>query len=266
MVDIVVHGADGRMGRAVVEAVLGAGEVRLAGAIAGPRSGRVGEDAGELAGCSSVGVTLSRDLASAAATADVIVDFTRPAGLREVLGIARDAGAAVVSGTTGLGDDDRAALKEASASIPVVHAPNMSLGVNLCCRLVELAARALGREADAEILESHHRRKVDAPSGTAWRLGEAVASAREQALSEAAVLDRSAQSGAREPGSIGFASLRGGDIVGEHTVMFATEAERVEITHRAATRGVFAQGALRAAVWVANRPAGLYGMEDVLGL
>jgi 4-hydroxy-tetrahydrodipicolinate reductase len=197
---------------------------------------------------------------------DVLIDFTRPEATLAHLAICRGAGKAMVIGTTGFDEDQKAVIREASKDIPVVFAPNMSVGVNLCFKLLELAARVMGDAADIEIIEAHHRHKVDAPSGTALRMGEVVADALGRNLEDCAVYGREGVTGERERETIGFETIRAGDIVGEHTVMFAAEGERVEITHKASSRMTFAGGAVRAAAWLGDRPRGLFDMQDVLGL
>lgn len=264
MVKIGVAGAAGRMGRAIIQAAQINPSVEITTATEKAGSDVIGEDAGELAGIGTLGVTVTDSLD--AADFDVLIDFTNPGATVAHAGFCQDIGKRMVIGTTGLEAVDRQRIAEASHKVAIVLAPNMSVGVNLCFRLAELAAKTLGDEVDVEILEAHHRHKVDAPSGTALRLGEVVASALGRALSECAVYGRQGHTGPRDRSAIGFATVRAGDIVGEHTAMFAADGERVEITHRASSRMTFAHGALRAALWVAEQDNGLFDMQDVLGL
>lgn len=268
-VRVVVAGAGGRMGQALVTAVLADAGLALAGALDIAGSPEVGRDPGERCG-RATGITVTTDIASALATADVLVDFTRPAGtLSHLAACARQRVAAVV-GTTGLTDAENATLAHHARTIPIMFAANMSVGVNVLLSLVETAARSLGPDFDIEIVEMHHKHKVDAPSGTALRLGAAAAAGLGTRLADAAVYAREGVTGERKPGTIGFATLRGGDVVGEHTVLFAGIGERIEIGHRATSRQNFAAGALRAVHFVAARRArnetGLFDMRDVLGL
>ena len=268
-VRIAIAGAGGRMGQTLIEAVLGASDLILGAALDIPSSGLIGRDAGERFG-HATGVTVGSDSASAIGAADVLIDFTRPAGTMVQVEACAKAGVAAVVGTTGLSEPDRRALGEFARAIPIVYAPNMSVGVTVLIKLVEIAAQRLGNDYDVEIVEMHHRHKVDAPSGTALKLGETAASALERDLATDGVYARHGVTGERKPGTIGFAALRGGDVVGDHTVIFAGDGDRVELTHRAASRMNFAQGALRAARFVAakraQRQAGLFDMQDVLGL
>jgi 4-hydroxy-tetrahydrodipicolinate reductase len=197
---------------------------------------------------------------------DVVIDFTSPAATAVHLDVCRQHGKAIVIGTTGLSDEQKAAIRAASADIGIVFAPNMSVGVNLCFRLLDLAARVMGEDADIEVIEAHHRHKVDAPSGTALGMGEVVAAALGRDLKEVAVYGREGRTGARDHETIGFETIRAGDVVGEHTVWFATEGERVEIAHKASSRMTFAKGAVRAADWLVAQGKGMYDMQDVLGL
>ena len=266
MVRIAVTGAAGRMGRALIQAVAEAEGAELAAAFARPGSGAVGRDAGELAGLGALGVTVGDDPAAAAESFDVLIDFTLPEATAAHLALCREAGKRLVIGTTGLDESQKQAIREAGADIGIVFAPNMSVGVNLCLKLLETAARVLGDGVDVEIVEAHHRHKVDAPSGTALAMGEAVARTLGRDLQECAVYGRHGHTGERDRRTIGFSTIRAGDIVGEHTVMFAGTGERVEITHKASSRMTFATGAVRAALWLMDRPAGVYDMQDVLGL
>lgn len=266
MTRIAVSGAGGRMGRAIIELLIQREEVRLAAALERPDSPLIGGDAGEIAGVGRLGVAVSADPGAAIAASDVLIDFTHPAATLAHLEACRAAGRRMVIGTTGLDDRGRRAVEEAGRAIPIVFAPNMSVGVNVCLKLLELAARALGDSVDVEIIEAHHRHKVDAPSGTALRMGEVVAAALGRDLKSCAVYGRQGHTGARDRRTIGFETVRAGDIVGEHTVMFADIGERVEITHKASSRSTFAGGAIRAALWLAHQPPGCYDMQDVLGL
>jgi len=262
-VRIAISGAAGRMGRTLIAAIAAHAELRLSAALEQPRSEQLAVDAGVLAGLEPLGVALTAD--AAAAEFDVLVDFSAPAATLAVLPVCVDAGRGLVIGTTGFDADGLARIREASAHIPVVMAPNMSVGVNLALRLIRLAAEALGEEADVEIVEAHHHHKVDAPSGTALRMGEVVAAALGRDLEAVADHGRHGITGPRERSRIGFHSIRAGDVIGDHTVLFATAGERLEITHKASSRDNFALGALRAAGFCARAPAGLYGMHDVLG-
>jgi 4-hydroxy-tetrahydrodipicolinate reductase len=254
------------MGRAILTACHEATDTGVASAVEHPASSLLGADAGELAGVQRLGVVVSADLDGAVEAADVVVDFTRPEGTRAALDACRRHGRALVIGTTGLSTADRQAISEAAGDIPIVLAPNMSVGVNVCFRLLEVAARALGDGFDVEVIEAHHRHKVDAPSGTALRMGEVVADALGRDLDTCAVYGREGVTGERDSRTIGFETVRAGDIVGEHTVMFAGIGERIEITHRASSRENFANGAMRAVRWLAGHAPGLYDMQDVLGL
>jgi len=263
---IAVAGAGGRMGRTLVQAVTEAEGLVLGAATERPGSSLIGADAGELAGVGRNGVAVSADLSAATDSFDVLIDFTAPSATMEHLALCRQAGKRMVIGTTGLDEAQRAAVAVAGDSVGIVFAPNMSVGVNLCLKLIDIAARVLGDEVDIEIIEAHHRHKVDAPSGTALRMGEVVAAALGRDLAEVAVYGRQGHTGARERRTIGFETIRAGDVVGEHSVWFASEGERVEIVHKASSRMTFARGAVRAAAWVAGRETGLFDMQDVLGL
>lgn len=264
-IGIGIIGCGGRMGRMLLAAALAEPLVRLAGGI-DARAEIAGQDLGLLAGGETIGVPAGTDPAPLLDSSQVLIDFTTPAATEVLAGRAAAAGRALVVGTTGLGAGGIAALERAAERIPIVFAANFSLGVNLLLGLVEQAARRLGADYDIEILEMHHRLKVDAPSGTALALGRAAAAGRGRVLSDVEIRSRDGQTGVRPPGAIGFATLRGGEVVGEHSVLFAGPGEVLELTHRAADRRVFAQGALRAALWVADREPGLYGMRDVLGM
>ncbi len=266
MANVAVFGVTGRMGRCLVRALREADDLTLSGALASAGSSALGHDAGDVTEAGPMGVAVTADRGRALEGADVLVDFTLPDATVANLEAAAARGIAVVLGTTGLGDGQQEAVRAASRALPVLMAPNMSLGVNLMFSLVARAAAALDDAYDIEILEAHHRNKVDAPSGTALRLGEIAAGARGVTLADAAIPARSGNTGVRGRGGIGFAVLRGGDIVGEHRALFAAAGETFEIAHRATDRMTFAYGALAAARWIVGRPPGLYGMADVLGL
>jgi 4-hydroxy-tetrahydrodipicolinate reductase len=266
---IAIAGAGGRMGQALIEAMLEAGDLALSAAIDVPRSADIGADAGERCG-RSTGVRIVSDVEAAVEVSDVLIDFTRPSGTLAHLAACAKAGVGAVVGTTGLDDAGKAQIAVHGTRIPIVFAPNMSVGINVLAELVRRAAQLLGPAFDVEIVEMHHRLKVDAPSGTALALGEAAAAGAGVALREHALYAREGVTGERKPGTIGFATLRGGDVVGEHTVLFAGEGERLELTHRATSRRNFANGALRAARFVAVRRSGgevgVFDMADVLGI
>ncbi len=266
MTRVAVTGAAGRMGKTLVQAVAEASGLTLGAAFEHPDSSAIGADAGELAGVGSLGVAISADPSAALDQFDVVIDFTVPAATLELAGACRTGGNGMVVGTTGFSETELVELHAAAADVALFMAPNMSVGVNLVFKLIEIAARALGDTVDVEVIEAHHRHKVDAPSGTAVRMGEILADSLDRNLATDAIYGRQGITGARERQTIGFSTVRGGDIVGEHTVMFAAEGERIEITHRASSRMNFAQGALRAAAYVANQPAGLYDMQTLLDL
>ena len=259
-----ILGAGGRMGRILIQAVQQAG-YQLAAAVESPESSLIGADAGELAGIGTLGVKIAGSLEDVLKDCDVVIDFTAPVATTEHLKLCREAGVAIVIGTTGMDDEQKAYLNESATQTPVVYAANYSVGVNVSIKLLELAAKAFGDTVDIEVIEAHHRHKVDAPSGTALMMGEAIAETLGRDLKQDAVYHREGYTGARERQSIGFQTIRGGDIVGEHTVMFIGEGERVEVTHKATNRMNFASGAVRAAAWVVGREAGKYDMDDVLG-
>lgn len=263
---IAVMGAAGRMGKTLIEAVQQAPGATLSAAVDRPDSSLLGADAGELAGVGRLGVALVGDLAQALDDFDVLIDFTHPSVTLQNLQVCRAAGKAMVIGTTGFTVEEKQLLAEAAREIPVVFAANFSVGVNLCLKLLDTAARVLGDEVDIEIIEAHHRHKVDAPSGTALRMGEVVANALGRDLHKVAVYGREGQTGARARETIGFATVRAGDVVGDHTVLFAADGERVEITHKASSRMTFAKGAVRSALWLQGRAPALYDMQDVLEL
>jgi 4-hydroxy-tetrahydrodipicolinate reductase len=264
MRQLVIFGVTGRMGQSLLRVLRTDPELRLCGAIAHAGSARLGKDAATDG--DPVGIAVAADIATALATADVALDFSLPQAVAAHVRVCADAGVAILIGTTGLDAATQSVIVDAAERIAILIAPNTSVGVNVTSMLVARAAKVLGGAYDVEIAEAHHRNKRDAPSGTALALGEAVATARGQTLANVAEFDRHGQARARRQGGIGFSVVRAGDIVGEHTVIFAADGERIEITHRATDRKIFAQGALRAAAWLAGRPAGLYGMRDVLGL
>ncbi len=261
-----IVGCAGRMGRMLAEAVLAAEGCALAGGTERPGGDAVGRDIGELVGRGPLGIPVITDPGQLIAASDAVIDFTTPAATVSHAMLAASAKKILVVGTTGLSAEDEAQLRKASDSTPVVYAPNFSVGVNLLMALTERAAAILGDDYDIEIVEMHHRHKVDAPSGTALGLGRAAATGREVGLDQVWCKSRDGHTGARPRGEIGFATLRGGDVVGDHTVMFAADGERVELTHKASSRAVFARGAVRAAQWAHGKPAGLYTMRDVLAL
>ena len=264
-IKIAIAGSNGRMGRILLEGVAQADDLVLHAALEHGGSALLGRDAGELLGA-PCGVHISADVATALQGADVLIDFTRPEGTLHHLEICRKIGVNMVVGTTGLNAQQKAQLGAGAQHIGIVFAPNMSVGVNLVFKLLETASRVLAQGYDIEIIEAHHRHKVDAPSGTALGMGEVIAKTLGRDLEKCAVYGREGVTGERDPSTIGFATVRGGDIVGDHTVMFAGTGERIEITHKASSRATFAQGALRAARFLKANPAGMYDMQDVLGL
>ncbi len=263
---IVVVGASGRMGLCLLKSALLAKNAYLAAAVSRPNSVAIGKDAGELAGIGAVGVKVVSDLAAVMDEFDVLIDFTCPDASMVFIEQCRCAGKKVVIGTTGFTDVQKAEIANAAEDIAIVLAPNFSVGVNLSLKLLEMAAKVMGDYTDIEIIEAHHRHKVDAPSGTALRMGEVIANTLGRDLKDCAIYGREGNTGERNPKTIGFSTIRAGDIVGEHTVMFADDGERLEITHKASSRMTFANGAVRAAVWLADKDHGLYDMQDVLGL
>ena len=262
---VVIAGASGRMGQMLVDAVCADANMTLVGALDHASSPALGQDAGAFAG-RTTGVVIQSDLSTALAGAHVLIDFTRPEGTLAHVQAASAAGVAVVIGTTGFSDEQKAQLQHASATTAMVMAPNMSVGVNVTLKLLEMAAKAMPTGYDIEIIEAHHRHKVDAPSGTALKMGEVVAHALGRDLKDCAVYGRDGVTGERDPSTIGFATIRGGDIVGDHTVLFAGTGERIEITHKSSSRATYAQGSLRAARFLADKSSGMYDMFDVLGL
>ena len=263
---IAIAGVAGRMGRTLIEAAHNTTTVRVTGAFARIGSSVIGVDAGELVGVGALGVRVVDNVEAALSDADILIDFTVPEVTLAHLAACHSAGKKIIIGTTGFNPQQKAHIAQVANDIAIVMAPNMSVGVNLCFKLLDIAARVLGDEVDIEIVEAHHRYKVDAPSGTALRMGEVVANALNRDLKTCAVYGREGVTGERDRKTIGFATVRAGDIVGDHTVMFAGLGERVEITHKAASRHTFANGALRAAHWLAAKDRGLFDMQDVLGL
>ncbi len=262
---ICVAGASGRMGRMLVEAVSQADDCRLSGALDVPGSPAIGLDPAALIGLSS-GIAITSDLVTGLNNTDALIDFTRPDGTLAHLQVCRQLGVNLVIGTTGFSDAQKAEIAAAAKDIAIVMAPNMSVGVNVTLKLLEMAARALSTGYDIEIIEAHHRHKVDAPSGTALKMGEVIAQALGRDLKDCAVYTREGVIGERDPSSIGFATIRGGDIVGDHTVLFAGTGERIEISHKSSSRVSYAQGSLRAVRFLQGRKAGLFDMADVLNL
>lgn len=266
MIAIAITGIAGRMGRQLLEASQQAQNLRCTVASEYPQHALIGADAGEVAGLGHLQLPIVADLAPMLEKFEVLIDFTRPAATLQHLALCQAFGKALVIGTTGFSAEEKAQIAQAATSIPIVFAPNMSVGVNLSFKLLEMAAKVLGDAVDIEITEAHHRHKIDAPSGTALAMGQVIAKTLGRDLQECAIYGRQGVTGERERATIGFSTIRAGDIVGEHTVLFADVGERLEITHRASNRVTFAKGAMRAAAWVAGRSAGLYDMQDVLGL
>jgi 4-hydroxy-tetrahydrodipicolinate reductase len=264
-VKIAIAGSSGRMGRMLIEAVLDTGDLQLHGALDVAGSPALGQDAGALLG-RMTGVTIRADLDGALAGADVLIDFTRPEGTLAHLAACARLGVNAVVGTTGFSDAQKAEIGVIAQSVAIVMAPNMSVGVNVVLRLLDVAARALSEGYDIEVIEAHHRHKVDAPSGTALKMGEVLAQALGRDLKTCGVFTREGVTGERDPSTIGFCTIRGGDIVGDHTVLFAGTGERIEISHRSSNRAGYAQGSLRAARFLAPHRTGLFGMNDVLGM
>ena len=260
-----IVGAGGRMGRMLIEACLKDEQLSLGAVFDTPGSPVVGKTAGELVGMAS-DVVVTDDLAAGLKNIDCLIDFTRPQGTLHHLELCRQAGVGIIIGTTGFEAEGKEAIAAAAKDIPIVFAPNMAVGVNLVFKLLDTAARILNQGYDIEVVEAHHRMKIDAPSGTALRMGEVLTNALERDLKECAVYGREGVTGERDPSTIGFATIRGGDIVGDHTVMFCGLGERVEITHKASSRQPYALGSLRAARFIAGRASGLFDMQDVLGL
>jgi 4-hydroxy-tetrahydrodipicolinate reductase len=261
-----VVGCGGRMGRMLVAEIAASEGCAVAGGSAAPRSGYVNQDIGELAGIGRIGIPVGEEIEQLIRDSDVVLEFTSPAATAEHAGVAASIGKAMVIGTTGLSPEQGEMVRRAARNIPIVWAPNMSLGVNVLLSVVEEIARRLGSDWDVEIVEMHHRGKVDAPSGTALALGRAVAAGRDVVFEQVEQRARNGITGPRRTGDIGFAALRGGDAVGDHHVIFAGAGERLELVHRATSRAIYAKGAVRAARWVVGRPPGLYGLKEVLGL
>ncbi|MDO5626312.1 MAG: 4-hydroxy-tetrahydrodipicolinate reductase [Pseudomonadota bacterium] len=265
LLPIAIAGASGRMGQMLIEAVRASGDCRLAGALDRADSPAIGHDAGGFAGWAS-GVPVQADVTAGLQGARVLIDFTRPEATLAHLAACRAQGVAMVIGTTGFSDAQKAEIAAAAQDTAIVMAPNMSVGVNVTFKLLAMAAQALSTGYDIEIIEAHHRHKVDAPSGTALKMGEVIAEALGRELADCAVYAREGHTGERDPSSIGFATIRGGDIVGDHTVLFAGTGERIEISHKSSSRAGYAQGSLRAARFLAQRTSGLFDMFDVLSL
>ncbi|MEX1031906.1 MAG: 4-hydroxy-tetrahydrodipicolinate reductase [Cellvibrionaceae bacterium] len=263
---IAVTGAAGRMGRTLIEAIAATDDAVLSAAVERPDSSLIGADAGELAALGKTQIALVGDLASVLKDFDVLIDFTTPDSTLANARLCSQHGKKIVVGTTGLSAAQSAELRGMGSQMGLCVAANFSTGVNVCLKLLDMAARAMGDDVDVEIVEAHHRHKVDAPSGTALAMGKVVAGALARDLEKVAVYGREGQTGARERETIGFATVRGGDVVGDHTVMFMAEGERVEITHKASSRMSFARGAIRAAKWLHGQPDGIYDMQDVLGI
>jgi 4-hydroxy-tetrahydrodipicolinate reductase len=262
---IAVAGASGRMGRMLIEAIQEAGDAALTGALDVPGSAALGTDAG-LFGGRDTGIRIESDLAAGLANAEFLIDFTRPEGTLKHLAYCAEHGIKMVIGTTGFDAEGKAAIAAAAQRTAIVFAPNMSIGVNVTMKLLEMAAKSFSEGYDIEIVEAHHRHKVDAPSGTALKMGEVIADALGRKLDDVAVYAREGATGPRDPSSIGFATIRGGDIIGDHTVLFAGIGERIEISHKSASRVTYAHGSLRAARFLRDKRSGLYDMQDVLGL
>ena len=262
---VCIAGASGRMGQMLVEAVRASGDCQLTGALDVATSPALGQDAAAFAGHAS-GVAITSDLTAGLSGSQFLIDFTRPEGTMAHLRECVKLGVSLVIGTTGFTEEQKKEIEKASSSIAIMMAPNMSVGVNVTMKLLEMAAKAMSTGYDIEIIEAHHRHKVDAPSGTALKMGEVIADALGRDLKECAVYAREGVTGERVPSSIGFATIRGGDIVGDHTVLFAGTGERIEITHKSSSRATYAQGSLRAVRFLAGRSSGLYDMFDVLGL
>ncbi len=262
---LAIAGASGRMGQMLINAVRQSGDCALGGALDVAASPAIGTDAAASSGHAS-GVLIHSDIREGLKNADVLIDFTRPEGTMAHLAICRDMGVKLVIGTTGFSDEQKAEIAAAAKDIAIVMAPNMSVGVNVTLKLLEMAAKAMATGYDIEIIEAHHRHKVDAPSGTALKMGEVIASALGRDLKDCAVYGREGITGERDPSTIGFAAIRGGDIVGDHTVLFAGIGERIEISHKSSSRETYAQGSLRAARFLAGHKTGLFDMFDVLNL
>ncbi len=266
IIKVGVIGAGGRMGRMLIEATQDNPQTTLSAAIERQGSSLVGADAGEVAAIGRLEIQIIDDLKAVISDIDVLIDFSLPAATEQNMQVCAEHNVAMVIGTTGFNEQQEQVLATASEQIAIVYAGNYSTGVNLSLKLLGLAAKAFGKDADVEIIEAHHKHKIDAPSGTAYMMAEAVAEARGQNLKDVAIYGREGQTGAREAGTIGIHAIRGGEIIGDHTVMFIADGEVVEITHRARARMTFAAGAVRAATWIVQQPIGQYNMQDVLGL
>lgn len=266
MIRVAIAGSAGRMGQALVQASGLAKEIELTVSVERADNPVVGKDAGEIAGVGRLGITIGDNLAAEMNRFDVLIDFTRPKPSLAHVDICKRHGKRMVIGTTGFNEDQRRQIADAAQQTAIVLAPNMSVGVNLTLKLLEIAAKVMGDDTDIEIIEAHHRHKVDAPSGTALRMGEVVSAALGRDLKDCAIYGREGHTGERNRNTIGFSTIRAGDIVGEHTIMFADEGERVEISHKASNRMTFAKGAMRAASWINAKQSGCYDMQDVLGL
>ncbi len=264
--NIAITGAAGRMGKMLIEAVSMSSEAELTAAIERPESSLIGADAGELAGIGKNGIAIVGDIAEVKGQFDVLIDFTAPQATLANTQFCAANNKGIVIGTTGFSQEELAELEALQAQLAMIKAANYSTGVNLSLKLLEVASSVLGDDVDIEIVEAHHRHKVDAPSGTALAMGEVIADALGRDLQKVAIYGREGQTGARERDTIGFATVRGGDVVGDHTVMFMADGERVEITHKASSRMSFARGAVRAAAWLVGKDKGLYSMRDVLGI
>ena len=265
MLRVAIAGASGRMGRTLIEAVLAQPDLHLSAALEVSNCPVIGQSATAFLGVQN-GILISSDLASNLTQSDVLIDFTRPAGTLEHLSVALQTGCAMVIGTTGFSDEEKLRIEQAAKTIPIVFAPNMSVGVNVTLKLLEVAAKYLSEDFDVEIFEAHHSQKIDAPSGTAIAMGEVIAKAQGKRLEEVAQWTRHGNTGKRIPGSIGFSVLRAGDIIGDHITYFAGNGERIEIAHKSSSRATYAQGSLRAARFLVGKPSGLFDMQDVLGL
>ncbi len=263
---VAIIGAAGRMGKILIEAVDGTEGLELGAAVVDPKSSLIGADAGDMIGIGKTGVSMAGSLEDVVNDFDVLIDFTFPDLTLENASFCKANNKLLVIGTTGMSDSEKEQLALIAESVPVVFAPNMSVGVNVVLNLLRTATETLGDDYDVEIIEAHHRHKKDAPSGTALRMGEVVAEALGRDLKECAVYGREGFTGERTRKEIGFQTIRAGDVVGDHTVLFATDGERIEITHKASSRMTFAKGAMRAALWLGNKPVGLYDMQDVLAL
>jgi 4-hydroxy-tetrahydrodipicolinate reductase len=265
VLNIAIAGASGRMGRMLIEAVLHADDAQVAGALDVAASPLIGADATAFLGSTS-GVAITSDLRAGLKDARYLIDFTRPEGTMAHLRVCRELGVKMIIGTTGFTDAQKDEIQDAARDIAIMMSPNMAVGVNVVFKLLAQAAKALKEGYDIEIIEAHHRHKVDAPSGTALKMGEVVAEAVGRNLQDCAIYGREGVTGERDPSTIGFATIRGGDVVGDHTVLFAGIGERIEITHKSSSRATYAQGSLRAARFLSQQPHGLFGMDDVLGL